>query len=91
MESWTFTDFDPTIQHEKFVPQNVQMYNILTYVWLSPATTAIQIISESEILATDKIHIDKQNPVVLPELRRSNNGIYNMQNSQLTSAETATF
>ena len=53
MQSWTLTDFDLTLQHEKFVPQ---MFNILTYVRVAPATADVHIILE--VPATDKIHIE---------------------------------
>ena len=47
-QSWTLTDFDLTLQHEKFVPQ---MFNILTYVRVAPATADVHIILE--VPATD--------------------------------------
>ena len=52
VQSWTLTDFDLTL-HEKFV---LQMFNILTYVRVAPATADVHIILE--VPATDKIHIE---------------------------------
>ena len=54
------------------------MFNILTYVWVVPATAAVYIILE--VPATDKIHIEDW--YGLAGLSQ-NNGIYNTQNSQL--------
>ena len=51
------------------------MFNILTYVWVAPATADVHIILE--VPATDKIHIQDRHG--LAELK-SNNGIYNTQN-----------
>ena len=51
MQSWTLTDFDLTLQHKKFVPQNVQ-----PHVRVAPATADVHIILEEP--ATDKIHIE---------------------------------
>ena len=53
MKSWTLTDFDLTLQHEKFVPQNVQHSH---YVRVAPATADVHIILE--VPATDKIHFE---------------------------------
>ena len=53
VQSWTLTDFDLTLQHEKFV---LQMFNILTYLRVAPATADVHIILE--VPATDKIHIE---------------------------------
>ena len=54
------------------------MFNILTYVWVAPATEDVHIILE--VPATDKIHIVDRYGLAW---FKSNNGIYNTQNSQL--------
>ena len=53
------------------------MFNILTYVRVAPATADVHIILE--VPATDKIHIEERTVVAV----KSNNGIYNTQNSEL--------
>ena len=55
MQSWTLTDSDLTLQHEKFVLQNVQ-YSHLRTARVAPATAQVHIILE--VPATDKIHIE---------------------------------
>ena len=57
------------------------MPNILTSVRVAPAAADAQ--SILEIPATDKIHLEDRNHGLA--WTKSNNGIYNMQNSQLIS------
>ena len=54
------------------------MFNILTYVQVAPATADVHIILK--VPATDKIHIEDRYGLAWA---KSNNGIYNTQNSQL--------
>ena len=61
------------------------MFKIFTYIRVPPATADVHIILE--VLATDKIHIEDRYGLAWT---KSNNGIYNMQNSQLISKLTAT-
>ena len=67
MESWTLTDFDPTLEHEKICAAKCLTFR-LTYVRVAWATADVHIILE--VLATDKIHIEDQN-MVLPELSQA--------------------
>ena len=54
------------------------MFNILTYVQVAPATADVHIILQ--VPATNKIHIEGRYRLAWT---KSNNGIYNTQNSQL--------
>ena len=54
------------------------MFNILTYVQVAPATADIHIFLE--VPTTDKIHLNDQYGQDC--WTKSNNGIYNTQNSQ---------
>ena len=54
------------------------MFNILTYVQDAPATADVHIILQ--VPATNKIHIEGRYRLAWT---KSNNGIYNTQNSQL--------
>ena len=82
MESWTLTNFDSTFHIISFCHK---MSNILIYVQVAPATPDIQ--SILEIPTVDEINAEDQNH----GLAMSNNGIYNMRNSQLISMYTVSY
>ena len=56
MQSWTLTDFDPTLQHEKFGAQNGQQ--ILTYVRVAAATADVHFILQVPATDHGNIHIE---------------------------------